>query len=200
MNPKGTVYNAMGRINRLSVLCIDAYGVAVKNGFEGTVEEWLASLKGEKGDKGVGVMMTSQSYVANKIITEIRFTDGSTQTIRVTNGTDGADGVDGTAMYTFDADEALSNGKLEVSKVNVPEGFELKAGDLLLATNGDVYTADRVYAIGGIMYGEVTFAFSIRGNDGKTPEKGKDYYTEEEKTEMVNSVLAALPTWNGGSY
>ena len=45
MNPEGTVYNAMGRINRLSVLCIDAYGVAVKNGFEGTVEEWLESLK-----------------------------------------------------------------------------------------------------------------------------------------------------------
>ena len=52
MNPNGTVYNAMGRINRLSVLCIDAYGVAVKNGYKGTVEEWLESLKGEKGDKG----------------------------------------------------------------------------------------------------------------------------------------------------
>lgn len=50
MNPEGTVYNAQGRINRISVLCIDAYGVAVKNGFEGTVEEWLESLKGEKGD------------------------------------------------------------------------------------------------------------------------------------------------------
>ena len=47
MNPEGTVYNAMGRINRLSVLCIDAYGVAVKHGFEGTVEEWLESLKGK---------------------------------------------------------------------------------------------------------------------------------------------------------
>ena len=43
------VYNAMGSINRLSVLCIDAYGVAVKNGFEGTVEEWLESLKPKKG-------------------------------------------------------------------------------------------------------------------------------------------------------
>lgn len=50
MNPEGTVYNAQGRINRLAVVCIDAYGVAVKNGFEGTVEEWLVSLKGEKGD------------------------------------------------------------------------------------------------------------------------------------------------------
>lgn len=45
MNPEGTVYNAQGRLNRLSVLCIDAYGVAVRNGFDGTVEEWLDSLK-----------------------------------------------------------------------------------------------------------------------------------------------------------
>lgn len=44
MNPEGTVYNAQGRINRISVLCIDAYGVAVKNGFKGTVDEWLESL------------------------------------------------------------------------------------------------------------------------------------------------------------
>ena len=47
MNSEGTVYNAQGRINRLSVLCITAYDIAVKHGFEGTVEEWLESLKGE---------------------------------------------------------------------------------------------------------------------------------------------------------
>jgi hypothetical protein len=52
MIPEGTVYNAQGRINRVAILCIDAYGVAVKNGFVGTVEEWLESLKGEKGEKG----------------------------------------------------------------------------------------------------------------------------------------------------
>lgn len=61
MNPEGTVYNAMGRINRLSVLCIDAYGVAVKNGFEGTVEEWLESLKAtdEQVAKAVAEYFTS---------------------------------------------------------------------------------------------------------------------------------------------
>ena len=45
MNPEGTVYNAQGRINRLSVLVISAYDIAVKHGFEGTEEEWLSSLK-----------------------------------------------------------------------------------------------------------------------------------------------------------
>ena len=38
------------------------------------------------------------------------------------------------------------------------------------------------------------------GEDGKTPVKGTDYWTSADKTEMVNSVLSALPTWNGGSY
>lgn len=38
------------------------------------------------------------------------------------------------------------------------------------------------------------------GEPGKTPVKGTDYYTEADKAEMVNSVLAALPTWTGGSY
>jgi hypothetical protein len=38
------------------------------------------------------------------------------------------------------------------------------------------------------------------GADGYTPVKGTDYYTEADKAEMVDLVLAALPTWNGGSY
>ena len=31
------------------------------------------------------------------------------------------------------------------------------------------------------------------GKDGKTPVKGTDYWTEDEKTEIINEVLAALP-------
>ena len=38
------------------------------------------------------------------------------------------------------------------------------------------------------------------GADGKTPVKGTDYYTEADIADMVDRVLAALPTWNGGSY
>lgn len=35
------------------------------------------------------------------------------------------------------------------------------------------------------------------GVDGYTPVKGKDYFTEAEKTEMVNAVKAALPVYSG---
>ena len=38
------------------------------------------------------------------------------------------------------------------------------------------------------------------GADGKTPVKGADYFTAEDKAELVSDVLAALPTWMGGSY
>ena len=38
------------------------------------------------------------------------------------------------------------------------------------------------------------------GPAGYTPVKGADYFTEEDKTEMVNAVLAALPAAEGVSY
>lgn len=35
---------------------------------------------------------------------------------------------------------------------------------------------------------------------GLKPVKGTDYWTAADKQEIVNDVLAALPTWTGGSY
>lgn len=40
----------------------------------------------------------------------------------------------------------------------------------------------------------------VPGADGHTPVKGTDYFTEEDKAEMVNAVLAALPAAEGVSY
>lgn len=40
----------------------------------------------------------------------------------------------------------------------------------------------------------------VTGADGYTPIKGTDYWTATDKSEIVNDVLAALPTWTGGSY
>ena len=34
---------------------LTAYSIAVKHGFEGTESQWLASLKGPKGDDGHGI-------------------------------------------------------------------------------------------------------------------------------------------------
>ena len=38
------------------------------------------------------------------------------------------------------------------------------------------------------------------GKDGHTPEKGVDYWTEDDRAAMVQDVLAELTVWEGGSY
>ncbi len=49
-----TVNSAVGRLEETAKITFgkSAYQVAVENGFEGDESDWLASLKGEKGDKG----------------------------------------------------------------------------------------------------------------------------------------------------
>ena len=64
-NIKGSVLQ--GSINRLYELQgYSAYDVAVLNGFEGTEEEWLSSLKGEKGDPGSAVYKGDPGYTPVK--------------------------------------------------------------------------------------------------------------------------------------
>lgn len=40
----------------------------------------------------------------------------------------------------------------------------------------------------------------FNGQDGKTPQKNVDYFTEADKQEFLSDVLNALPTWQGGAY
>ncbi len=61
---------------------LSAYEIAKRNGFEGTEEEWLASLKGEKGDTSDSVL----TDVANKVITSVVAIE-SKFTITQINGT-----------------------------------------------------------------------------------------------------------------
>lgn len=38
------------------------------------------------------------------------------------------------------------------------------------------------------------------GESGETPVRGVDYWTAQDKQEIVRDVLENLPTWNGGAY
>ena len=40
----------------------------------------------------------------------------------------------------------------------------------------------------------------LKGDKGDTPVKGTDYWTKSDKQEIIDDVLAALPTWTGGNY
>ena len=45
--------------------------------------------------------------------------------------------------------------------------------------------------------GNVVDIPAIAGKDGKTPQKGVDYWTDAEKQEIVADVIAALPVYGG---
>lgn len=71
---------------------------------------------------------------------------------------------------------------------------------------GDAYMIEGALYVWSATDNDWTNAGSIKGEkgdsgaDGYTPVKGTDYYTEEDKAEMVNLVLAAITTWTGGNY
>ena len=48
--------------------------------------------------------------------------------------------------------------------------------------------------------GEYVGIPAIKGTDGKTPARGTDYWTESDKQEIVNDVLAALPDGTEVAY
>ena len=99
-----------------------AYELAVENGFEGTVVEWLASLVGETGPSGSagaagkGISSIAKTGTSGLVDTyTITYSDGTTSTFTVTNGaagqngtngTDGQDGADGKSAYEL----AVENG------------------------------------------------------------------------------------------
>ena len=40
----------------------------------------------------------------------------------------------------------------------------------------------------------------VPGPAGRTPERGTDYWTEDDRAGIVADVLGALPVWEGGTY
>ena len=61
-----------------------AYEIAVQHGFEGTEEEWLASLKGERGDDAATITVNRKDAVDKNITlygTDIYIQSGTTQTL-----------------------------------------------------------------------------------------------------------------------
>lgn len=55
-----------GRVNAVDILTISAYGIAVKNGFHGTEQEWLESLKlGPNSVSGKATIGTVELLAAN---------------------------------------------------------------------------------------------------------------------------------------
>lgn len=81
--------------NGISITGPSAYEIAVTNGFQGTVQDFLDSLKGEDGDDGLPGVDGSHGLSAYEIAQEAGFTGTEAEWLASLVGTPGQDGIDG---------------------------------------------------------------------------------------------------------
>lgn len=200
-----------------------AYEVWLEAGNTGSTDEFFASLKGETGGDGPAALMCTRIYngtfaagdtetgnVADFTRTPIvgdRYlvVDGSSNlclfkvtsvgssgvtvacvATRSAKGDPGVDGSDGTSVTVSSVSESTEDGGSNVVTFSDGKTMTVKNGNTgAKGDKGDIGT---------------TGAQGEKGADGYTPVKGVDYYTEADKTEMVNAVIAALPVGEGVAY
>ena len=123
-----------------------AYQLACDDGFEGSLSEWIASLGGIQGERGIGIADVVKIATENNIDTyQIIYTDGATATFKITNGVNGV---------------GIRNMSINAS------------GDLVLSmTDGETFNVGRVAGKDGI--DGKNGADGKDGTDGKDGINGK---------------------------
>ena len=134
----------------------------------------------------------------------------SAKGIKGDTGPQGAQGLQGAKGDPGDKGENGKDGAKWFAQSDEPQS-DVNAGDMWLDNNGEVSRAVTSSADGSIVNWKGTNInikgekgdkgdTGAKGADGKTPVKGTDYFTEADKQELVNAVIAALPNGNGVAY
>ena len=164
-----------------------AYQIAVENGFEGTEEEWLASLKGEPGQADAEqVEQIITDYLEKNPIEGVspdqvdQVVKSALQEAKESGEFDGPQGPKG------DTGETGPQGPKGDTGLTGPQGPKGDTG--LTGPQGPKGDTGQTGPQGP--KGET-------GADGYTPVKGTDYFTDADKAEMVDAVIESL---NMGEY
>lgn len=160
-----------------------------------TIQDGEGGGTGANGNDGIGIasiVQTTKSTEDDGInIMTITLTDGSTHTFEVQNGSKGSDG-ESIGVANYDADDdyttvAFTNGDV----IQIPSGVGIKNIRLSKQTDtGNTYTVELT---NGQDYDFVAPAGPVgatgaNGKDGYTPIKGTDYFTENDKKELIASL------------
>lgn len=150
-----------------------AYEISVKNGFKGTEKEWLESLNGSDGKNGA---------------------DGK-------DGLNGSDGADGKTAYQYAQDGGYTGSEKEFAEKLAQENptkeeFSKLSEDIAdLKENGigGSVSDEQIKKVVDEALTEAKESGEFDGEDGYTPQKGIDYFTEADKDQIVEEILENLP-------
>lgn len=149
---------------------------AKENGdFNGEDGMGISSITANEAGKLVITLETGESVVID--IPTVRGEDG-------TDGEDGKDGVDG--RDGADGSDGISP---IITTATIENGHRITITDAGGAHSIDLFNGkDGQNGIDGKDGKDGT-----NGKDGHTPQRGVDYYTEADKSDMIQAVLSALP-------
>lgn len=140
-----------GRINRLDTLCISAYEIAVKHGFEGTEAEWVASLEGyvlTNEDKDEIALQAAEHVTPETLgLGNVDNTSDADKPVSIAQATAIADAKEaGTdAQSTIDAHTEDTNNPHGVTIAQIgaaPAGFGLGGAGTVIEGNAAIDNAD----------------------------------------------------------
>ena len=169
----------------------NTFTFTVQNGSKGSSgtngKDGVDGKNGVDGEDGFSPIATVTQTATGATIS-ITDVNGTTTAI-VTNGKDGAKGEKGDTGATGPQGPAGADGEKGDKGDKGEQGIQGEPG-----AKGETGAKGDKGEKGD------TGATGATGPAGYTPVKGVDYWTAADKSAMVSDVLAALPTWNGGSY
>lgn len=181
-----------------------AYDIAVEHGFQGTEEVWLKFLKGEKGEQGETGLQGEKGDPGET--PEIERPAGASFTLIkmggevVTSIYDGYTPEKGLDYFDGETPHIGENGNWWIAETDtgVKAGGTISFEDLTSeqkeSLKGDPGETPEIKSWGN------SFSIYMGGElvgTVYTPEKGLDYWTNDDKEQMVADVIAALPVYNG---
>lgn len=163
---------------------------------------------GGTGQNGVGISkieQTTTSTVSSGInVITVTLTDGRKYTFEVRNGAQGEKGDKGDrgeqGIQGIQGAKGETGAQGQKGADGTPATHRWSGTTLYITSASGTSSANLKGEKGDKGDKGDTGAAGKDGANGKTPVRGTDYWTDTDKTDMLNDVLAALPIWNGGSY